>query len=317
MSQPIDPSPFSQRVAAAGPPGRRDIDWPDLTDAGILTIELIDDEPRIRDAEADWADLLHHDPPSSRHWRIVAAAIRNTDSVLAAQHPPTARGMRRWYELACDSYQFFASLDPQPQQPDSTTEGCHSDPDATLTWLSAPSPGPTPATVADRLGIATQFAYPARADRHALQRLLAAAQDAGVFGIPHRRLLTSPAGPGGLWLVEHPILSRHTDNPEPGRPRRVQLDLGPGRPLTRVDVRDLVSGPAVGLHAAVTALDRAAQIVNAALAAGQPHTGPQPAQPARSGRPFLTPPGAWPRGSASPSPQPPPPPPHPGQSRHR
>ena len=245
---------------------------------GTLTIELVDEDPdERRDATRDFGALLWPGYPAPRHWALVDSAIRNADNILAAA--PGAgdpiRGGDWWCRLAADTYHVLNTEGAYAHIPDTPPGVCLADPAAVRTWLAAPTPGGRlELTVGDVLDLTADFTGEASLSAAAVDRLLATAQDAGVFGLAEHRIelhLLHPGGDGrgGLALVTRPVFGYLVDLDSPGAPAqpRTQLDLGPGWPTVPVHLNDLLPSGVTGADAAVTLLTRAADLVTAALPA--------------------------------------------------
>jgi hypothetical protein len=276
MTQPLRGPHGADRHGVARP-----VDGPDLARRiadGTVMFELVDEDlDERRDAIRDWGMLLRPGYPAPRHWALVDSAIRNADNILTAatgSEDPT-RGGPWWCQLALDTYHVLQTQGAYAHIPETPSGVCLADSAAVRTWLAAPTPGgPAQLTVGDVLDLTADFTGEASLSTAAVDRLLATAQEAGVFGVAdhrielHLRYATGNVG-AALALVTRPVFGYLVDLDEPpGRPAQphTRLDLGPASASARVQISDLLPTGVTGTDAAVTLLTRAADLITTALA---------------------------------------------------
>ena len=210
MTRPLRGAHVADRHGVA-----RLADDPDLArriaDVTVM-FELVDEDPdERRDATRDFGALLWPAYPAPRHWALVDSAIHNADNILAAA-PGTEdpiRGGDWWCRLAADTYHVLKTEGAYAHIPETQSGVCLADPASVRTWLAAPTPGGRlELTVGDVLDLTAEFTGEASLSAAAVDRLLATAQDAGVFGVADHRIelhLLYPTG-GAVGPQPGPVL---------------------------------------------------------------------------------------------------------------
>jgi hypothetical protein len=239
--------------------------------ADRIRFEPVGSPPRNHvDLARDWQEVLTTFRPSSRHWARVASAIHNADNLLAGDDgSQDVRGGRRWRALAVDGFAYLHQQGVYRHVADVVPDQCLADEAAIRTWLRAPLAHTPPRTVVDGLDPADNLGEPAHIRAALVDQLLAAAQVAGVFGLPGQliELVHTPPitdRPNGLWLATRQLHGQVAID-QAGEALMMELDYGAAQPACPVELGGLLAGQGIGVERAVALLTGVADAINAAL----------------------------------------------------
>jgi hypothetical protein len=200
-----------------------------------------------------WA-VLTTTPHSPRGWGGIAEAVRIADAVPRDAFGDTIiRGGEDWCRLAITALESPQIAARSKHHPATLPDRCLADADLLRAWLNAPHAyaDPVVATNADALSLVDWAEASEDSAHRAVDNVLTAAQDVGVYGVSDFR------------IELHRLID--ADSMDIGHLVVLRPDFGPGLASAPLPLGELVPGQRAKVAGAVSVLTAIATIVNDTL----------------------------------------------------
>jgi hypothetical protein len=222
----------------------------------------------------DQWSVLVTTPQSPRRWAVIADAIRIADAAPRnAFGDPIVRGGEDWCRLAITALESPHGPAHAKRQPAALPDRCLADAELLRVWLTAPHAyaDAVVAANADGLGLVDWVEASDDSAHRAMDNLLTAVQDAGIYGVRDFRIGLHRLIDADSWYTGHLIVVRPTFGPGLASPPLAHGHLVPAE-------RARVDGAVSVLTAIATVVNDTLDTCDAAQATRERGSAPRPAE---------------------------------------